>query len=221
MYIKKTAVSILFFLLSTSLVFAQTESASDGSDPVAAKLLQSVSQHLKSLHSIAVDFTFTNYDRSNIVRGTASGTITIKGNDCKIVQGDNLTLYCSGTDCWRIDKEAQEINLSKLDDNTMAFTPQKIFTDFYNKDFLYRENSVKDGIAEIQMTPIDKRQSFHTILLYIDTKKLMIVKVKVIQNDNTSLVYTFNKVVNNPAISDAQIKFNQSNYPAYDLIDNR
>ena len=45
-----------------------------------------------------------------------------------------------------------------------AMTPQKLFTNFYDKDFFYKLNGEKKvggkTVQEIEMTPTDKTQTF-------------------------------------------------------------
>ena len=76
-------------------------------------------------------------------------------------------IFCDGNNVWTFDKAANEVTITQLDPSANAITPQKLFTNFYDKDFLYKLNGEKKignrTVQEIELTPIDKTKTFHKV----------------------------------------------------------
>ena len=76
--------------------------------------------------------------------------------------------------------------ISKLDPSNNTITPQKLFTNFYDKDFLYKLNSDAKGTQEIELTPIDKSKLFHKVIVYINKATKTITSTKVFEKAGLS-----------------------------------
>ncbi len=68
-------------------------------------------------------------------------------------------------------QSANEVTITKFDAAaTGGMTPQKLFTNFYDKDFLYKLNGEKKIgtrlVQEIEMTPLTKQKILQDISLY-------------------------------------------------------
>ena len=99
--------------------------------------------------------------------GNKNGTVNMKGTKYRIkVAGKDI--FCDGNNVWTVDPAAKEITLTKLDLSNNTITPQKLFTNFYDKDFLYKLNSDAKGVQEIELTPIDKTKMFHKVIVFIN-----------------------------------------------------
>ena len=103
-------------------------------------------------------------------------------------------------------------------------TPQKLFTNFYDKDFLYMLNGEKKvggkKLQEIEMTPTDK-SPFHKVYLQVDKAAKTIYSTKVLENGGNRYTYTINKMKTNAAVPDAQFTFDKSKYPGVEVVDLR
>ncbi|MEI9934742.1 MAG: hypothetical protein WDM71_07790 [Ferruginibacter sp.] len=44
-------------------------------------------------------------------------------------------IFSDGTDMYTYDKSSNEVTITKIDPTANTITPQKVFTDFYDKDF--------------------------------------------------------------------------------------
>jgi outer membrane lipoprotein-sorting protein len=135
-------------------------------------------------------------------------------------------IYSDGNTIWTYDKSSNEVTITKVDPsaNTLA-SPQKLFTDFYDKDFLYKVNGEKKMgakmVQEIEMTPTDKTRNFHKIYLYIDKKSHMVTSGKLLDKNGNRYIYTINSLNGKATLSDASFTFDKSKHPGVEEVDLR
>ncbi len=204
-------------------LFAQAPSVK--SDPYAKKILDQVSAKFQSYKTVKAGFTLTIEDANGKVDGRKTGTVSMKGTKYRIVMGGQ-DIICDGATTWTYDKSTNEVKIDKVDPGATTITPQKLFTDFYDKDFLYKLNSdtrVNGKPAqEIELTPNDKTKPFFKVLVYVDKASKNIVSTKVYDKDGTRFTYTVNTFsANSPAVTDAVFVFDQTKYPGVEIVDLR
>ena len=119
------------------LVAAQTSS-----DPAAKVILDAVSAKFKTFKTVQAGFTYKVENANGKALSTKTGTILMKGTKYR-VSFSGQEIFCNGTTIWNYDKAANEVTISKLDASSGMITPQKLFTNFYDKDFLYMLNGEK------------------------------------------------------------------------------
>ena len=82
-----------------------------------------------------------------------------------------LLIICDNKTLWNYNKENNEVQISDYDANSAEINPSRIFT-IYEKGFLSRfiEEKTEAGriIQLLELTPVDKKKSFHKVKLYID-----------------------------------------------------
>ncbi len=200
--------------------FAQAPKSMGSSDPDAKKILDAVSAKFKTFKSVQSKFSLKIENSSNKVMGNKSGTVYMKGTRYRInVTGQEI--YCDGSNVWTVDKAAKEVTISKLDPSNNTITPQKLFTNFYDKDFLYKLNSDAKGVQEIELTPIDKSKLFHKVIVYINKSTQTITSTKVFEKAGNRYTYTVSGMDTKTNIADATFVFNQKNYPGMEIVDLR
>ncbi|HNG64299.1 MAG TPA: outer membrane lipoprotein carrier protein LolA [Ferruginibacter sp.] len=210
----------LTLLLFGCSVQAQPPKSMGSSDPEAKKILDAVSAKFKTFKSVQSKFTLKIENSSNKVMGTKSGTVYMKGTKYRInVTGQEI--FCDGSNVWTVDKAAKEITINKLDPSNNTITPQKLFTNFYDKDFLYKLNSDAKGVQEIELTPIDKSKLFHKVIVYINKATQTITSTKVFEKAGNRYTYTVSGMDTKSVIPDTQFVFNQKNYPGMEIVDLR
>jgi outer membrane lipoprotein carrier protein len=205
----------LLFILALGFVsdgFAQK-------DPEAKKILDAVSVKFKTYKTVTGSFSLAITNRGGKSAGTKKGTITLKGAKYKIAEGKGLEILSDGKNSWRVDKEAKEVTKSAVDNSGNAITPQKLFTNFYDKDFIYKLNGTTAGISEIEMTPTDKRKNFDKVYIYVDKAKGMITKAKILEKSGNVYTYSISNVKTNTTIADAVFTYDAAKYPGYELIE--
>lgn len=210
----------LTLLLFGCSVQAHPPKSMGSSDPEAKKILDAVSAKFKTFKSVQSKFTLKIENSSNKVMGTKSGTVYMKGTKYRInVTGQEI--FCDGSNVWTVDKAAKEITINKLDPSNNTITPQKLFTNFYDKDFLYKLNSDAKGVQEIELTPIDKSKLFHKVIVYINKATQTITSTKVFEKAGNRYTYTVSGMDTKSVIPDIQFVFNQKNYPGMEIVDLR
>jgi outer membrane lipoprotein carrier protein len=216
----------LFLLLAAGSFLAQAQNNSLGkNDPAAKKVLDGLSAKLKSFKAIQSGFTLTVADAKDKIQGRKSGTILIKGNKYHIQVAGGQDIFCDGKDVWTYDKSSNEVTITKSDPNTQTISPDKIFTDFYEKDFLYKLNGEsKIGgrtLQEVELTPTDKTKSFFKALLYIDKTQHTLVSIRWFDKGGSKYTLETNKLIGNAAITDAQLAYNKAKFPGAEEVDLR
>jgi outer membrane lipoprotein-sorting protein len=211
------------FLVICTLVIA-TLSFGQGSDPAAKKLLDAVSTKFKSFKSVQANFTLRNEDSKGNVLGTKKGTVNMKGNRYRVtVTGQEI--FCDGSNIWTYDKSANEVTITKLDPSANTITPQKLFTNFYDKDFLYKLNGDKKLdkkiLTEVEMTPTDKTKAFHKVYLLVDKASNSIYSTRVLDKSGNVVVSTVNNLNGKANLTDALFVFDKAKYPGVEVIDLR
>lgn len=204
--------------------FAQTSKNPTKSDPDAKKVLDAVSTKFKTFSTVKADFTYKVENTAGKALSTKTGTILMKGTKYK-VNFAGQEIFCNGTTIWNYDKSANEVTISKLDASSGMITPQKLFTNFYDKDFYYILNGEKKigskTIQEIEMTPVDKSKPFHKVYLQVDKAGKTIYSTKVLENAGNRYSYTVTSLKTNQPMADNLFVFDKSKYPDVEEIDLR
>lgn len=216
---KVLSVTVLLMAISFSLL-AQAPKGMGTSDPDAKKILDAVSAQFKSFKSVQSNFSLKIENSSNKVMGNKKGTVYMKGTKYRIKVTEQ-DIFCDGSNVWTVDQAAKEITLTRIDPSNNAITPQKLFTNFYDKDFLYKVNSDARGIQEIELTPIDKSKMFHKVIVFINKATKTITSTKIFEKAGNRYTYTVSGMNTKSLIPDATFSFNQKNYPGMELVDLR
>ena len=216
-------IAVLLLLISSNNTIAQC--ATKNTDAAAKAILDGVSKKYKSYSSVSAKFTIRSENASGKALTSKSGILLAKGAKYKVsITGQDI--YCDGTTVWTYDKAANEVTITKYDGSNASITPQKIFTNFYDKDFLYKLNGEKkeDGknVQEIEMTPCNKTRPYSKVYIYVDKAGSTIAKTKVLEKgSNNRFVLAVNSLTPNTAATDASFKFNAATYPSVEVIDLR
>jgi outer membrane lipoprotein carrier protein len=211
------AIAVLGLVIT---VQAQVPKGMGSSDPEAKKILDAVSAKFKSYKSVTAKFSLKIENASNKVIGNKSGTVYMKGSQYRVsITGQEI--FCDGSNVWTVDKAAKEVTINKLDPSNNTITPQKLFTNFYDKDFLYKLNGEVKGIQEIELTPIDKSKPFHKVVVYVNKATQTISSTKVFENAGNRFTYTVSGMNTSAAVPDNMFVFDQKKYPGIEVVDLR
>jgi outer membrane lipoprotein carrier protein len=209
-------------LMIVSNLFSQGELATN--DPAAKKILDAVSAKFKTYSAVLANFTLKIEDAKGKVQGTKTGTVSMKGQKYKInIPGQEI--FCDGKNVWTFDKAANEVTISQLDPSATSITPQKLFTNFYDKDFLYKLNGEKKvgtkTVQEIELTPVDKTKAFHKVYAMVDKNTQSIYSTRVLEKNGNKYTYTVNSLNGKAPIADAVFVFDKKKYPGVEEVDLR
>src|SRR5712675_1762564 len=128
----------VMFCFLTGLYFLSSVQA-QSADQSAKQILDKVSAKFKSYKSLQVQFSYQLQDAQGTSQGIKKGTASMKGNKY-LVQLSGQEIYCDGKTIWTYDKSSNEVTITRLDPSSTTISPQKLFTNFYDKDFLYKVN---------------------------------------------------------------------------------
>ncbi len=215
---KKLYTTIALFSLGI-LSTAQTTN-----DPVAKQILDAVSTKFKTFKTVKANFTYIVENAAGKALSKKPGTILMKGTKYR-VSFSGQEIWCNGTTIWNYDKSANEVTISKLDASSGMITPQKLFTNFYDNDFVYKMNGEKKvgskTIQEIEMTPVDKSKPFHKVYLLVDKNAKTIYSTKVLENGGNRYSYTVATMSTNTNLPDTDFVFDKKKYPGVEEVDLR
>ena len=124
----------VLMLLTVGMMAVKAQGSLGTSDPNAKKLLDAVSAKFKTYKSVQAKFSLKIENSAGKSLGTKTGTVYMKGSKYRIsVTGQEI--FSDGSTVWTLDKASNEVTISKIDPTANTITPQKLFTNFYDKDF--------------------------------------------------------------------------------------
>ena len=218
---KKVYSSLVFMFLAVLTLSAQPKGMGK-SDPDGKKVLDAVSSKFKTYRSVQAKFSLKVENASGKNLGTKTGSVYMKGTRYRVtVPGQEI--FSDGSNVWTYDKSSNEVTINKIDPAANSITPQKLFTNFYDKDFLYKLNgNVKmngKAMQEVELTPIDKSKAFHKVLLYVSDATINTTKI--FEKTGNRYTYSVNSMATNGNIPDATFTFDPKKYPGVEVVDLR
>lgn len=220
----KKIVTLLAFASVTLLASAQVGKNPTKSDPDAKKVLDAVSAKFKTFSSPQASFTYQVENAQGKALSTKRGTVVMKGNRFKVSM-DGMEIFSDGRTIWNYDRSANEVTVNNLNEGGSAMTPQRIFTNFYDKDFFYKLNGVKTvagkSVQEIELTPTDKTRPYHKVYVLVDKATNSIYSAKFLEKSGGRYSYIVNSLKGTASIADTEFTFNKSKYPGVEVVDLR
>ena len=219
--IKKILFSIL--VLSSITVLGQTSSRVK-SDPFAKKVLDAVSAKFKAYQSASANFSLKIENTSGKVIGTEIGSVQMKGDKYRILTSERQ-IFSDGKVIWAYEIADREVQITNYDPKSDVMTPQKMFTNFYDDDFLYKLNDDKKvgnkSYTQVELTPIDKTNLFFKLLIDIDKATNNIAALKVFEKNGNRYTYTVTSFEPNVNLRDSLFIFDTKSYPNVEVVDLR
>jgi outer membrane lipoprotein carrier protein len=194
------------------------------SDPDAKKILDGVSAKFKTYKSVKAPFSLRIENAAGKEQGSKSGTVQMKGVKYRISL-DGQEIFCDGKTVWTYDKGANEVQISNLDKGSGSITPQKLFTDFYTKDFLYKLNEEKKvggkTIQYVELTPVEKSRPYFKVIVEVDKAARNIASTTVYEKSGNRYTYSVGTMKTSGDIPEATFVFDPKKYPGVEVIDLR
>lgn len=220
----KKIFTLVSFLSATLFTSAQVGKNPTQNDANAKKILDAVSNKFKTFKAPQASFTYKVENAQGKALSTKKGTVTMKGNKYK-VNMDGMEIFSDGKTVWNYDKSANEVTVDNVNTSGSAMTPQKLFTNFYDKDFYYKLNGEKKEagktVQEIELTPTDKTRPFHKVYVLIDKATNTIYSAKFLEKTGGRYSYTINSLKQTASVSDGAFAFDKAKYPGVEVVDLR
>ena len=221
---KRTLPIVLSLMIVCVTAAAQVPKAMGKSDAEAKKVLDAVSAKFKTFKSVKASFALKIENATGKVQGTKAGTVMMKGVKYRVsITGQEI--FCDGATIWTYDMAANEVQVSTLDNSSGSITPQKLFTNFYDKDFLFMLNPdvTKAGktYQVVELTPVDKTKPFFKVVIEVDKASKVIMSTRVFEKNGNRYLYAINSMATTATIPDDSFAFNLKKYPGVEVIDLR
>ncbi|MFH0894445.1 MAG: outer membrane lipoprotein carrier protein LolA [Bacteroidota bacterium] len=205
-------------MILTGTAFAQIPNM----DPKAKVILDEISKKNKAYTSMAVDFSYTYYNKKNKTNDTQNGKITIKGQKYKL-EIAKQTVFCDGKTVWTYLKDSKEVQINNMSTDDDAINPQNILSIWekgYKCKYIKDETVGGAAVQAIDLTPI-KGKKFFKVRLNIDKTKKQVHSAIVYDKTGDTYTYKITKFTPNAPVSDASFTFKSSDYPGVEVIDLR
>lgn len=197
----------IFYAIAAVLMFAGSTEAQDAK---AKQVLDKVSSKLKTFKGITANFNYASKSRAGKVNNNVAGKVAIKGNKYYIKQGAT-EIFSDGNKSWNYNG-GNEVTVTSIDEDGQTLTPQKLLTNFYDKDFSYKLVSSAGNTHQIEMVPVDRRKNFQKVNVFVDKAKMMITKATVLDKSNNTITFSLSNINTNATIPDQTFVFNKNKY---------
>ena len=204
----KNIVTILFLAVSLN-TFSQND---------AKKLLNEVSQKVKSYQNISITFKYLLENTAENIKQETKGDVVLQGEKYKLnILG--VTRLFDGKKLYSISPEDEEVTISSEKDNDEdAITPSKMLT-FYQDGYTYKmdieQNINGRKIQLVKLVPIDSNSEIKQIYLGIDKQTKHIYNLIQVGKNGTKTTLTVNSFKTNEPLSKTLFTFDANKYKDY------
>jgi outer membrane lipoprotein-sorting protein len=204
----KNIITVLFITLSLSS-FSQND---------AKKLLNEVSQKVKSYQNISITFKYLLENTAENIKQETKGDVVLQGEKYKLnILG--VTRLFDGKKLYNISPEDEEVTiLSEKDNDEDAITPSKMLS-FYQDGYTYKmdieQNINGRKIQLVKLIPIDSNSEIKQIFLGIDKQTKHIYNLIQVGKNGTKTTLTVNSFKTNEPLSKTLFTFDANKYKDY------
>lgn len=216
---------LLLYLTVSWILFSQTEIEKD---PKAKVILDKVSKATKAYTTITAEYILTIFNKDKKKVDEQAGKIELKSEKFKLEIPGNV-IVSDGKVLWNYNKDAKEVtikNYTPHDDKNETITPNNFFT-IYESGYKYKYDK-KETVGKVACNVINlypavkpEKKKFHTIKLYIDSKKNQIVQAKVLMKNGEVYVYFVKKFIPNIQLADNYFVFDLKGFKQDQIVDER
>lgn len=210
---------ILLVLIAVSVSFISNAQG----DAQAKAILDKVSAKVKTLKSLKANFSITITGAKTKAQ-TKKGTVNMKGNKYFITLSGQ-EIYCDTKTIWTYMKESNEVQINSFDPNENTFTPSKLFTNFYDKEYTYKYGGVQTiggkKVDMILLTPINKAKQYSKIELMIDQATSVVAGGKMYEKNGNIYAYSVSGYTPNPVLADNMFIYDAKKHPKAEVVDLR
>lgn len=213
---QKLFYTLLVILTFSSLAYSQVD------DTKSREILNKVSAKAKSYSNMKFTFTYIMDDKKNNIHDSLKGTIVMSNNKFNL-DFMGRKIISDGKTVWQYDAEAEEIQISTVNDNQEAFNPGKLLTAYdesYRTKLIKTINERSKQYHIIDLYPKEGK-SYFKIRLKIDAREYRVVEGVIFNKDNVIYTYSVNQFTPNVKIPANYFTLNPKDYPDADIVDLR
>lgn len=206
---------MIFILLATSTLFAQNDEKSE-------KILNEMSNEIKSLNSFYVEFEMHVKNATTGEDSKQNGTGYVKGEKYYATLGQNI-LISNAQKNWTVVKEEKVTYQSDADEeDEESINPKKLMTIWENgfkSKYAKQETLNGEKVHVINLFPTNPAEvSYHTIILYIGVGNNELKRAIMKTKDASNMTYTIEKFEKNKDIPESKFVYNPQKFPGFKLI---
>lgn len=180
-------------------------------DVNAKKILDNVSSKVKSYSGIVGSFSIKSITSKGKNNGSKTGIITLKGKKYTLKQG-KTEIICDAINIYNYDG-IKTVTVTPVEESSSTLSPQNLLSNFYDKDFSYKLINSKGLFYQIELYPNDKRKNYSKVTVFVDKKKDMITKAKILDKTSNIIEFSLNNLNTSAIIKDNSFVFNKAHYP--------
>ncbi|MEN6456891.1 MAG: outer membrane lipoprotein carrier protein LolA [Prolixibacteraceae bacterium] len=213
---------LLLFVLSAFLGFGSFAQQ----DQKAKSILENVTKTTRSFQSIQAAFDYIMDNKKEGIHEENKGEIIMKGEKYQLKLPQlGLEVYCDGKNVWSYMKDANEVSITSMEDESSEMmNPSKLFT-IYEEGFNYR--FVKETTAEgksvyvIDLFPQTKEIEYSKITVQIDKQQMLIKSAEMTGKEGNNYTVRVNHIKTNVPADDRLFVFDPAKYPGVEEVDLR
>ena len=212
-YYNMKKVILLFIIAIVSNTIAISQNSEE-----AEKLLNKVSENIKSYSNIYINYTYTLFNSEEDINQTNKGSFVTEDDKWKFVMLD-VTRIFDGDKLYTISPDDEEVTISTQNpDDESTITPNKMLY-FYEEGYNFEMDIVqyvgRKKIQYVKLIPMDSDAEIKYILLGVDVEFSQIYKViETGLNDTQTTIAIVDFEVNLP-LEESLFVFDKEKYKDY------
>ncbi len=212
-YYNMKKVILLFIIAIVSNTIAISQNSEE-----AEKLLNKVSENIKSYDNIYINYTYTLFNSEEDINQTNKGSFVTEDDKWKFVMLD-VTRIFDGDKLYTISPDDEEVTISTQNpDDESTITPNKMLY-FYEEGYNFEMDIVqyvgRKKIQYVKLIPMDSDAEIKYILLGVDVEFSQIYKViETGLNDTQTTIAIVDFEVNLP-LEESLFVFDKEKYKDY------
>ena len=209
--IKKITLLFIIIILSNNIIISQNSEE-------AVKLLNKVSENIKSYDNIYINYTYTLFNLEEDINQINKGSFVTEDDKWKFVMLD-VTRIFDGDKLYTIIPDDEEVTISTQNpDDESTITPNKMLY-FYEEGYSFEMDIVqyvgRKKIQYVKLIPMDSDAEIKYILMGIDVEFNQIYKViETGINDTQTTIAIIDFEVNLP-LEESLFVFDKEKYNDY------
>jgi len=209
--IKKITLLFIIIILSNNIIISQNSEE-------AVKLLNKVSENIKSYDNIYINYTYTLFNLEEDINQINKGSFVTEDDKWKFVMLD-VTRIFDGDKLYTIIPDDEEVTISTQNpDDESTITPNKMLY-FYEEGYNFEMDIVqyvgRKKIQYVKLIPMDSDAEIKYILMGIDVEFNQIYKViETGVNDTQTTIAIIDFEVNLP-LEESLFVFDKEKYNNY------
>ena len=172
----------------------------------------------------SVKFQIIGKDKKPIEK-PQNWTIQLKSKKFKVLI-PGTTIVCDGSTLWNFNQDAQELTIKTYQENNEEQNPAKMFT-MYETGYKYKCSGTQTlggvvcDLIDLYPTIKPERKKFHTVKMWVDSKKKQIKQLKLIMKDGSIQVFEMQKLESDLNLADAVFTYDTKGLKPDQINDER